>query len=120
MYLSVATRMDCDREQVPRKQGLKPDNSLFMLQNEMEDREQVPRKQGLKPPKLRNAIAAIQRDREQVPRKQGLKRIYPHLLTSHLGDREQVPRKQGLKLQNGSEIGRSDIRIESKFHENKD
>ena len=59
--------------------------------------EQVPRKQGLKPNHTEDGRGIDTPHQEQVPRKQGLKRyinILPNYIAIH---QEQVPRKQGLK-----------------------
>ncbi len=82
--------------------------------------EQVPRKQGLKPNKAGEwRPGSIHQ--EQVPRKQGLKHWHPAKgTTPPSGHQEQVPRKQGLKQQSISILLRAKSFIKSKFHENKD
>jgi len=134
-----------DREQVPRKQGLKLNRHYIQAfccrrsrasstKTRIEtilgdlkfplslwDREQVPRKQGLKPgsnPRrsARNIITIESKFHENKDWNLWM----PLGFGLSVDDREQVPRKQGLKLNFPVNSVLTMSKIESKFHEKKD
>ena len=73
--MNVANNLGClDEEQIPLKQGLKPDCLWLKPRRLTRDEEQIPLKQGLK---LSNEKQRrfLQEDEEQIPLKQGLKQI---------------------------------------------
>ena len=106
------------QEQVPRKQGLKPIDTLI-FGAVPEHQEQVPRKQGLKQdvnPKPVKTISAIKSKFHENKDWNWIWNQWSQYKTNH---QEQVPRKQGLKLLHQTLI-QSWKCIKSKFHENKD